>query len=75
MKTEYLHSLAESVSATNYIALLRVLLALPATLSRGRVYSHSEQNAIRRAAILRKKIVRNHHRHLRQKRINLNSHN
>lgn len=67
MRTEYLRSLAESVSATNYIALLRVLLALPATLSRGRVYSHSEQNAIRRAAILRKKIVRNHSR-LRQKK-------
>ena len=74
MRTEYLRSLAESVSATNYIALLRVLLALPDTLSRGRKYSHREQNAIRRAAILRKKIVRKRSR-LRQKRINLNSHN
>ena len=74
MTTEYLYSLAESISTTNYIALLRVLLSLPPSLSRGRVYSHSEQNAIRRANMLRKKIVRNH-RHLRQKRINLNSHN
>lgn len=73
MKRDYLITLAEGISTTSYIALLRVLLSLPPSLSMGREFTNRERNAVRRAALLRKKILRQHDRRarlrLRQKKI------
>lgn len=73
MKRDFLITLAEGISTTNYIALLRVLLSLPPSLGLQREFTNKERNAVRRANLLRKKILRQHDRRarlrLRQKKI------
>lgn len=67
MKRDYLITLAEGISTTNYIALLRVLLSLPPSLSMGREFTNRERNAVRRASLLRKRIMRQHDRRMRSR--------
>ena len=67
MKRDYLLALAESISTTNYIALLRVLLSLPPSLSMDREFTNREHNAVRRASLLHKRIMRQYDRRLRRR--------
>lgn len=67
MKRDYLLALAESISTTSYIALLRVLFSLPPSLSMGREFTQRERNAVRRASLLRKRIMRQHDRRMRSR--------
>ena len=74
MIRDYYMTLANSISTTNYIAVLRVLLSLPATLTPGRAFTTREHNAIRKANLLKKRFVKLHRR-AQQKRPICERHN
>jgi hypothetical protein len=56
MKRDYLVTVAQGLSTTNYVALLTVLLALPRSLSQEK-FTNRQRNAIRKANILRRKLL------------------
>ena len=58
MKRDYLVTVAQGLSTTNYVALLSIVLALPPSLSLSRKYTNRERNAIRKAHLFRKKLIK-----------------
>lgn len=51
-------AIACDMSVSNYVALLRVLFSLPPSLSPSRNFTNREKNAIRKAHLLRKKLLK-----------------
>ena len=58
MKNDCLITIVEDMKPTTCVALLKVLFALPPSLSAQRKYTNRERNAIRRAHLLRKKLTK-----------------
>lgn len=48
----------DDMRPTNYAALLSIVLALPPSLSLSRKFTNRERNAIRKAHLFRKKIIK-----------------